>query len=526
MTVWLAATYALAGVLATGVLANEKTSDRKDDEAFRPHRQDPAAFDRGNEPSAVYRWVDVMLEAAARDVERIGARPTILSRQMAIPVTALFDAWAAYDDHAVGTIHGGALRRPAAERTLENKKTAIAHAMYRTLVDQYPHFRDYIREEMQGMGYDPDDDSEDCATPVGIGNHVARVLLEKRYRDGANQLGDELGSNGEPYSDYTMYRPVNPPDHVYNPDRWQPLPFSDGEGGYFYPGFLTPQWYRVKPFALKSGDQFRPGPPPLVGTEQLKKEVDEVIEMNATLTVEQKALVEFMRDGPRSTGQSGHWLRFAQDVSRRDRHDLDADAKLFFAVGNVCFDAFIASWDAKRHHDSSRPWTLIRHLYKGQTIRGWAGPGKGVKEIPAENWHPYSPATFVTPPFPGYTSGHSTVSAAASKMLELFTGSDRFMVVESRVAGSMTEAGFACEVMQQVDGQLAAMKAGHKRSCDVRLRLPTFSETADLAGISRVLGGYHIQADNIAGLDLGREVASYSWPIVQSYIDGTAVVED
>ncbi len=492
---------------------------------YRLHRQDPADFGGGHEPSAAYRWVDVMLEAAARDVERVGAMPTILSRQMAIPMTAMFDAWAAYDDKAVGTVHGSKLRQADSARTDRNRETAIAYAMIRTLEDQYPHFADYVREEARAMGYDPSDVSEDLGTPVGIGNYVARTLLEERYRDGANQLGDEIGSSGEPYSDYTMYRPVNPPDEVLDPDRWQPLPFSDGKGGYFYPGFLTPQWYRVKPFALKSGDQFRPGPPPLVGSEQLREEVDEVIEMNATLTVEQKALVEFMRDGPRSTGQSGHWMRFAQDVSRRDRHDLDADVKLFFAVGNVCFDAFIASWDAKRYYDSSRPWTLIRHLDAGKTIRGWAGPGQGVKDIPADEWHPYSPATFVTPPFPGYTSGHSTVSAAGAKMLELFTGSDEFMVVEARTAGSMTEQGFACEMMQQIDGQLASVERGEKMTCDVRLRLPTFSQTAEMAGISRVLGGYHIQADNIAGLELGRDVAEYSWPILQSYIDGSAALE-
>ena len=82
-----------------------------------------------HKPSAAYKWLEIMLEAAARDVERIGAQPTILSRQMAIPLTAMFDAWAAYDDKAVGTMHGDALRRPGVERTKQNKETAIAYAM-------------------------------------------------------------------------------------------------------------------------------------------------------------------------------------------------------------------------------------------------------------------------------------------------------------------------------------------------------------------------------------------------------------
>ena len=197
---------------------------------------------------------------------------------------------------------------------------------------------------------------------------------------------------------------------------------------------------------------------------------------NAHLTPEQKALVEFMRDGPRSTGQSGHWLYLAHDVSRRDGNDLDRDVKMFFAVGNTAFDAFIASWDAKRYYDSSRPWTLVRYYYAGKKVSGWGGPGKGVVTLPAEEWHPYSPFTFVTPPFPGYTSGHSTVSGACAKMLELFTGSDRFGDTEQRTAGTLTEPGFKCDIIQMVQGKAPT---NDKLTCDVALA------DADLHGSGR-----------------------------------------
>ncbi len=474
-------------------------------------------------PSASYQWLDILLEAAADDVDRVGARPTILSRQMAIPLTAAFDAWAAYDEKAVGTIFGGELRRPAAERTQKNKETAIAYAMYRTLIDVLPFQKEYITSEMQRMGYDPANESTDVQTPEGIGNRIAIEILKIRHTDGANQLGDEAGGKpGVSYSDYTHYRCVNPNDKILDPDRWQRLPFADGKGGTIYPDFLTPHWYRVKPFALESSDQFRAPPVPLVGSEQLKKEVDECIDFNANLTVEQKAIVEFMRDGPRSTGQSGHWLRFAQTVSRRDHHNLDQDVKLFFAVSNTAMDAFISAWETKRYYDSSRPWTLIRYYYADKTIRGWAGPGKGVKEIKGSQWHPYSPATFVTPPFPAYVSGHSTVSAACATTLKLFTGSDDFHAVENRKAGALTEAEHTCQQMQQVDGKLPTEKNGQPLTCDVALPMPTFWAAAEMAGISRVMGGYHIQSDNIEGLNMGKKVAEYSWPKYQAYFDGTA----
>jgi hypothetical protein len=357
----------------------------------------------------------------------------------------------------------------------------------------------------------------DAATPQGVGNRAAKAVCDYRHHDGANQFGDEVGSNGVPYSDYTYYAPVNTPEKLVDPNRWQPIPFVNPKGGTILLGFLTPHWYRVKPFALDRSDQFRPPPPPRVDSPQLRKETDENIAFNANLTPEQKATVEFMRDGPRSTGQSGHWLKFAKMVSRRDHNDLDRDVKLFFTIGNVAMDAFIAAWEAKRYYDTSRPWTLVRYYYAGKKVDGWAGPGKGVVSLPAEEWHPYSPFTFVTPPFPGYVSGHSTVSGACAKALELFTGSDYFGEVEHRKAGTLTEADADCATIMGRDGKPLDKPV----NCDVDLPLPTFTATAELAGISRVMGGYHIQADNIEGLVLGRKVAQFSWPRYQAYFDGT-----
>jgi len=377
---------------------------------------------------------------------------------------------------------------------------------------------------MKKMGYDPTDTSTSRATPQGIGNVVADALLQYRRHDGANQLGDEVGSNGKPYSDYTYYEPRNPVDSMKEPDRWQPIPFDDGKGGKIYPGFLTPHWYRVKPFVLARSDQFRPPPQPKVGSEQLKKEVEEVVAFNGGLSLEQKSIVEFMRDGPKSTGQSGHWLQFAQDVSRRDKFGLDQDVKLFFAVGNTAFDAFIASWEAKRFYDSVRPYSLVRvvrQFFVGKSILGYLGPGKGFGEIAPDDWHPYSPGTFVTPPFPGYVSGHSTVSGACSKMLELFTGSDHYGAYYRHTAGIYTEPTATVAAMQSTSGQ---PPAGLPDSKEVVLVLPTFTATADIAGISRVMGGYHIQSDNVEGLKLGRHVAEYSWPKYRAYFDGTATV--
>lgn len=486
----------LAAVFPLALLAQEPDQNRL--HKFLPIEDKSAC-------SLAYQWLDIAEEATAREVDLRGARPTIIARTLAIWATAMYDAWAAYDAHAVGSRLGGQLRRPTNERTLDNKQEAISYASFHSLVFVYPESKDWLAEQMKLLGYDPTVVSHDLTTPAGVGFAAAQAVIDYRKNDGANQLGNEVGGNGTPYSDYTFYRPINPPDRIIDPDCWQPITFTRPDGSTFTPGFLTPHWYRVKTFALESSSQFRPGPPPKTTTdnELLKRETDQVLSYNQNLSKEQKAIVEFMRDGPRSTGQSGHWLRFAQDVSRRDKHDLDQDVKLYFVIANTAHDAFISCWETKRFYDSSRPWTLVRHYYKGQMIKGWAGPDGGVVEMPAEKWHPYSPYVFVTPPFPGYTSGHATVSGACAKMLELFTGTDEYGFFEQRRH---------CELTEKDAGEM------------VTLALPTWSATAEMAALSRAMGGYHIPIDNNVGLEVGRKLAVWSWPKYQAYFDGTATI--
>ena len=212
----------------------------------------------------------------------------------------------------------GAERRPSNERNLKNKEIAISYAAYRAMSEYYYSDVKLFTNFMRELGLDPNNNSLDPTSPEGIGNLAAKAVIEARKGDGSNQYGEETGSNGTAYFDYVNYKPVNSPDENVDLNRWQPKYFSDGKDGKFAPGCLTPFWNKVKPIALQSADQFRPGPPPLIGSEQLEKEVKEVIDLQANLTDHDKALVEFMRDGPQSVQQAGHWLKFAQEVSLRD----------------------------------------------------------------------------------------------------------------------------------------------------------------------------------------------------------------
>jgi len=442
------------------------------------------------------------LTAQANDTERYKPRPTVTSRYLGLVFVAVFDAWSRYDAAAIPVYLGKAgaevSRRPARERDPAHKREAVSYAAYRALLEYYPADRPLYEKLMRDLGYDPTAASTDPATPAGVGNLAARATIAARRGDGANQYGEEAGSDGRAYFDYAGYVPVNSADEMTDVIRWQPKYFADGKGGRFAPACLTPFWDKVKPIGLKSGDQFRPGPPPAVGSEQLAREVKQVMELQSTLTDEQRALVEFMRDGPKSVQQAGHWLKFAQEVSVRDQHTLDQDVKMYFYNQATAMDAFIASWDAKMFYDFARPYALVHQYYEDQVIEAWGGPNVGNVEMKGREWRPYSPETFLCPPFPSYVSGHSTISGACGEALKLWTGSDEFGSSVTLVPGALTEPDNLGDT--------------------VVIHFPTFTETAEMAGFSRVLGGYHIQADNVAGLELGRAVARENWKFYRKHL--------
>lgn len=463
--------------------ANENKNSQNENEIIQ--KEEPKG-----ENNLTYKWAKIALTATANDTDRFRPRPTITSRYLALIFVSIFDAWSVFDENAIPMYLSGVEKMPLEKRTLENKEIAISYAAYYTLNEYY--FSDSVIfvEMMDSLGFDPKKNIRDLNTPEGIGTKAALDVIDARKNDGSNQYGENPEAP-TPYGDYTFYTPKNSADKNVKLECWQPKYFADGKGGKFAPACLTPFWGNVKPLSLDSSSEFRCPPPPAIGSKQLYKELDEVIEMQANLTNEEKALVEFMRDGPKSVQQTGHWLIFAQDVSRRDNHTLDEDVKMYFLVTMAAMDAFIACWDTKMYYDFARPYSLIRHLYKDKEIKGWGGPHKGTVMIKGENWIPYSPETFVCPPFPSYVSGHSTVSGACSKALELFTGSDEFGEEVTLLPGAMTEPGITKD--------------------SVVLKFTTFSETAEMAGISRVLGGYHIQCENIEALKMGRSIGEKAY---------------
>lgn len=447
-----------------------------------------------------YKWGGVALWAMADETDLRGPRPTIGSRLLAIPMIAQFDAWSRYDSVAV-PVHLDAPRAAVPERTLANKEKAISYAMARALQSAFPHDSALFADSLRAFGYDPADFSLDPATPQGIGNLAAKAVIDARRNDGSNMLGEDPRAP-VPLGDYTHYVPKNPVEKMNDINRWQPKYFTKDDGTKWAPGALTPHWGHVRCFALDSSSQFRCPPTPRMGDPALEKEVRQVVAVQAGLTNAEKALVEFMRDGPRSVQQAGHWLLFSRDVSVRDKHTLDDDVKMYFIVTTTAMDCFIACWESKFFYDTSRPYQQVHYLMGNEDIMGWPGPHKGMVKMKGKDWRPYSPDSFLCPPFPSYPSGHSTVSGGCSEALKLYTGSDDYGFQVRLLPGWLTEPGITTD--------------------SITLDFPTFTSTAEQAGWSRVLGGYHIQADNVEGLALGRKVGAVVYDKCMGYIRGTA----
>jgi hypothetical protein len=276
-----------------------------------------------------------------------------------------------------------------------------------------------------------------------------------------------------------------------------------------------------------------------------------------------RALTEFWADGPSSETPPGHWNSIANHVSDEltsfriggtgpevDR--LEWDVKMYFALNAAVSDAGCAAWAVKRFYNAWRPIGPIRYCgglgqssnpelpsyhtnglplvpdlielvtedsvnsgrHAGLTpgkiaVKSWPGQPEdpanetsGVHWIHAENWMTYQKKTFVTPGFPGYISGHSTFSRAAAEALTAFTGSKWF----PNGLGSYTLPSLVNE-------------AGP--TAPVTLQWASYYDAADQVGLSRIWGGIHPPADDIAGRLVGAEVGQTAWALAKKFFDGS-----
>ena len=138
------------------------------------------AWARDETPNVVIQWNNAALQGV-RD-SKLG--PPMVARALAIVHTCIYDAWAAYDRHALGTQLGGSLRQPPSQRRIFNKNEAISFAAYRAAVDLFPGDKATVFDPlMASLGYDPNDSSTNTETPSGVGNMACAAVINFRHND-------------------------------------------------------------------------------------------------------------------------------------------------------------------------------------------------------------------------------------------------------------------------------------------------------------------------------------------------------
>ncbi len=199
----------------------------------------------------------------------------------------MWDAWAAYNDDAVGLFVD---EDRDAEDPERDRAEAMSYAAYRVLDHRYlnsvgaTETIPALDELMDALCLDKAFDSTEGDTPAALGNRIAEVIIEAGLEDGSNEA--------EAYEPDPPYRPVNPPLVVResgtvmtDPNRWQPLEIENmvSQNGILLDSgvqeFIDPHWGHVTSFAMdpapENGMPLDPGPPPFVrepGTDQRYKD--------------------------------------------------------------------------------------------------------------------------------------------------------------------------------------------------------------------------------------------------------------
>ncbi|MFB6320621.1 FG-GAP-like repeat-containing protein [Saccharicrinis sp. FJH54] len=282
-----------------------------------------------------------------------------------------------------------------------------------------------------------------------------------------------------------------------------------------------------------------------------------------------RVLAEFWADGPDSETPPGHWfvlLNYINDHPEFKRifkgeelfgDQLEWDVKAYFTLGGAMHDAAVTAWGIKGWYDFIRPVSAIRYMADmgqssdpdlenynengiplieglievvkaGDPLAGsenenagkiklyaWKGhhyindpkvDQAGVGWILAENWWPYQRPSFVTPPFAGYVSGHSTYSRAAAEVLTALTGSPYF-------PGGMGE-------FLAAKNEFLVFEEGPSQ--DVVLQWATYRDASDQCSLSRIWGGIHPPCDDITGRLIGETIGKEAFTLAEHYFNGDA----
>ena len=471
-------------------------------------REDTFDMTRGNAMRDVVfpriaEWIEQDISPATNDASLIFRYYTLL-------LNASFDAVAPYHESAVG-VYSRLGRRPAAESATNLRPNiAVMYSVYRSMLAYAPERSDEWRALMADHGLDPDNGSglnHSCATrnartPAAIGNLAARCVIDARRNDGFNHFGNE--TPGYPFGNSSGYVPVNTAYELTDPSRWQPLVNRRG-GVYTVQQFVTPQWANTEPYSGINPREYRVEAPldsNYANMEAYRAQADEVLDISANLTDEQKVLIEFFDNKLRG-----------RVLTPEDKYidDVILFVQLDFMLHMARFDGGIVTWQEKARYDAVRPLSAIRHLYGDELVTAWGGPGKGTIGLPANQWQTFTPNA----DHPEYPSATTCFCAAYAQGFRRFNEDYRTVPTDQPIEFQGVRAAGS-----------SVYEPGIAPLTPITLSFETWTEYETTCGQSRVWSGVHFQPSVDASLDMCSTFGDTAYDYWTTLLDGTAPLRE
>jgi hypothetical protein len=294
-------------------------------------------------------------------------------------------------------------------------------------------------------------DDSTYSNSVAFGEQIGKVILKRASVDNYPQ------TRGKP-----KYLGEN------SPAKWRPTPPDYMDGVEFC-------WGSIKEFAVDSSGQFSPPPPPAYSEDKNSPYVKQymtVYKTSKVLTKEQKQIATFWDDNPfvvqhnghlmfadKKITPGGHWIGITTIACKKTNANAVKTAEAYALTSIALYDAFICCWEVKYKYSYGRPVTNI-------------------EEKVDHYWLPL----LQTPPFPEYTAGHSTISAASATVLTHLFG-DNF----------------------------AFQDTSDLKYIGIQRHFSSFIQASDETAMSRFYGGIHYLNSSLAGAVQGKQIGNFIW---------------
>lgn len=416
-------------------------------ESTNPNFQADAA-----QPEFLHRAVKKLSDVLVHNIKS----PPVASRIYAYPSIAAYEVMALSDEKA-NSLAGqltdfSAIPRPPADQELclPVASTIAYLRVGKAMVDteeKITEFEEEILKEFEAVKMP----SDVYNASIAYGDLVAKHILAWADKDNYKQTRT-----------FPKYSIIDG-----EAQRWKPTPPTYMTG-------IEPHWKEIRPFVIKSANQFVPPPPTKFDLSKGSQFYKELIEVYDALEADNKAerveIASFWDCNPYVMNQTGHvmfatkkitpgghWQGITAIAAKKAKADFLLTAKTYGMVSIALADAFISCWDEKYRSNLIRPETVINeHL--------------------DESWKP----ALQTPPFPEYTSGHSVISTAAALVLTHIYGKDFSFDDDVEVEYGLPVRSFK-----------------------------SFTQASEEAAISRLYGGIHYRPAIDNGVDQGKKVGEY-----------------